>query len=258
MEIPVQRRKRRFKIGAHLLFWLILFVLIDYNRELEVTLLAFTYFGYLFFLAIRWSFRQTKLLIQLKKEQKETELQHLKSQVNPHFFFNMLNNIYGTIDKDTVKAKQLVLKLSDMMRYSIYDGQRDFVSLEDEVEYLKNYIELHQMRYHKDIAVSYTIDIDEEGYQVMPLLFIILLENAFKHGVENLRENAFVELSLKASESEIHFAVFNNFDETTIAEQNGIGLNNLKRRLALVYPDKHQLIATVDGDIYEAQLSIYH
>jgi two-component system sensor histidine kinase AlgZ len=204
---------------------------------------------------IYWVIMQVKKVISLKTEKAKTELMLLKSQVNPHFFFNMLNNLYGLVGTDAKKAQDLILKLSDMMRYSIYEGEKDTVSLEEEVEYLKNYIELHKMRYRKEIDIKFINDISE-NHKVMPLLFIILLENAFKHGVENLRENAYVHINLKSENNQIFFDIENNFDPTIETEHRGIGLNNLKRRLELVYPKKHTLSFTKTADVYKAQLNI--
>lgn len=203
-----------------------------------------------------WLIKQIKATITLKNEQQKMEVSHLQSQVNPHFFFNMLNNLYGLVDKDAKKAQTLILKLSDMMRYSIYDGQKSSVTIAEEVEYLKNYIELHKMRYHKEIDVQFQTHIQDENSQVMPLLFIILLENAFKHGVENLHENAFVKVNLIATQDEVHFAVENNFDEESLTTEKGIGLKNLKRRLELIYPQKHSLSFTSEDEIYKSQLTI--
>ncbi len=135
-------------------------------------------------------------------------------------------------------------------------GKKNIVPLEDEVAYLKNYIELHKMRYHKEIDVNFNIHIHEVGYQIMPLLFIILLENAFKHGVENLRENTYVNISMMTDNNEVHFGIENNFDEDEISKEAGIGLKNLKRRLELVYPKKHTLTFSKANEVYKAQLSI--
>lgn len=221
------------------------------NYEPIFSISSFFYWSLLVYWGVRWLIKSS---IKQKKEKVGIELLHLQSQVSPHFFFNMLNNLYGLVKKDADKAQELILKLSDMMRYSIYDGQKNLVSLEEEVEYLKNYIELHKMRYHKKIEIAFNLKIQEEGYKVMPLLFIILVENAFKHGVENLRENAYVNVNLIAVKSEIHFSVENNFDSTELTNQLGIGLKNLKRRLELVYPKKHSLSFTVAEDIYTALL----
>lgn len=214
------------------------------------------YFLVLFFTFFYWLFKQIKSIIRLKNEKTKTELMHLKSQVNPHFFFNTLNNLYGLVGKDAKKAQELILKLSDMMRYSVYDGEKDTVFLSEEVIYLQNYIELHKMRYHKAIDIQFNIDITDNDYKVMPLLFIILLENAFKHGVENLRKNAYVHLNLTAHQNAINFKIENNFDATEESQEEGIGLQNLKRRLELVYPKNHTLTTSKTDDVYYANLNI--
>jgi two-component system sensor histidine kinase AlgZ len=216
----------------------------------------FLYISVFFFLMARWIFKQIRIIIQLKDEKAKTELLHLKSQVNPHFFFNMLNNLYGLVNKDSKKAQALILKLSDMMRYSIYEGQKERVTLEEEMEYLQNYIELHQMRYHKRIDIEFDRDIHEERIKVMPLLFIILLENAFKHGVENLRKDAYVYLDMTTTENEIQFRIENNFDKSEVSEQGGIGLKNLKRRLELVYPNQHALSISKTDNVYKVLLTL--
>ena len=214
------------------------------------------YFILVFIIIARWLIKQIKSLIRLKNEKAKTELLHLKSQVNPHFFFNMLNNLYGLVDKDSKKAQELILKLSDMMRYSIYEGDKDTVLLSEEIMYLQNYIELHKMRYHKAIDVQLQIETNDNDYEIMPLLFIILLENAFKHGVENLRENAFVHIHLTAQNNEVKFEIENNFDASEDNSETGIGLNNLKRRLELAYPNMLYFEVSKIDSIYKAKLSI--
>ena len=222
----------------------------DYELHLTIAALFFT--GFVF---VPWLVWQVILVVRLRHERKKTELLHLRSQVNPHFFFNTLNNLYGLIKTDPEQASALVLKLSDMMRYSIYETQQEVVALEKEVEYLHNYIGLHRMRYHKEIAVDFKVDI-QAGYRVMPLLFIILVENAFKHGVENLRDKAFVHLSLRAADNEIHFEIKNNFDDPVAPEGAGIGLQNLKRRLALAYENNYQLKLVQRNGEYVATLRL--
>ena len=225
------------------------------NYPTSIGILVLLYYLLLIILGVFWFTKQIISLIKLKNEKAKTELLHLKSQVNPHFFFNTLNNLYGLVGTDAKKAQDLILKLSDMMRYSIYEGEKDTVSLEEEVEYLKNYIDLHKMRYRKEIDIKFTTDISE-NHKVMPLLFIILLENAFKHGVENLRENAYVHINLKSENNQIFFDIENNFDPTIETEQVGIGLDNLNRRLELVYPKHYTLSFSKSDNVYKAQLNI--
>ena len=224
------------------------------NYDPIVAVIAIAYYALLVGLGVFWLIKQLISIHTLKKEKVATELMLIKSQVSPHFFFNMLNNLYGLVGKDPKKAQELILKLSDMMRYSIYEGEKEVVTLQEEVDYLKNYIELHKMRYHKKIDVRFNCEI--EDYSVMPLLFIILLENAFKHGVERLREGAYVHIDMIASNGEIHYTVENNFDVSEEMNAPGIGLKNLQRRLELVYPNKHKLTFTTKEDNYKVQLTL--
>ena len=214
------------------------------------------YYLLLLGVGIVWLVKKIMTFTKLKNETIKNELQLLQGQVNPHFFFNVLNNLYGLVGKDTKKAQQLILKLSDMMRYSIYDGQKKMVSIIEEVDYLKNYIELHQMRYHKNIDIKFETNIEEEQLQILPLMFIILVENAFKHGVEHLRANAYVHITLNATEDTVYFSIENNFDKAEVSKQKGIGLGNLKKRLKLVYPKKHTLSSSQIDTIYKIQLTL--
>jgi two-component system sensor histidine kinase AlgZ len=225
------------------------------NYNPFVGIIVITYYVVLFSLGIFWLTKQLISITKLKNEKSKTELMLLKSQVSPHFFFNMLNNLYGLVGKDDKKGQELILKLSDMMRYSIYEGEKDLVTLKKEVDYLKNYIELHKMRYYKKIDVSFNCQI-EEDYKVMPLLFIILLENAFKHGVERLTNSAYVNVNMIVINDEIQFTVENNFDNSENIKGSGIGLKNLKRRLELVYSKRHKLSFLSVNNVYKVQLTL--
>lgn len=238
---------------------LIAAILIIFNdtvgKSEELSEFVAFYFIIVFMTIAYWFFKQIRLIIRLKNEKAKTELLHLKSQVNPHFFFNTLNNLYGLMEKNS-KERQMVLKLSDMMRYSIYEGQKDWVSLENELNYLQNYIELQEIRYHKKSDVQFTHQVNNPQAKIMPLLFIILLENAYKHGLENLAENAYIHMNLTESEHKVNFEIENNFETTQNSNHEGIGLVNLKRRLALVYPKKHTLSFDFDTNTYKVKLSI--
>ncbi len=246
---------RNFRIVLTVIGLIIVFFN-DIFGKLEgfVEFLAF-YFIIVIITILHWLFVSIRSIINLKNEKQKTELMHLQSQVNPHFFFNMLNNLYGLVDKDSEKAKKLILKLSDMMRYSIYEGQKEYVTLLEEIDFISNYIELHKMRYHKNIHINFDVKVDNEDLKVLPLLFIILVENAFKHGVEVLRNNAFINLSISSKQNEILLKIENNFDKEENSEK-GIGLENLKRRLELVYPKKHQLTSSMKDDVYTTELKL--
>jgi len=202
-----------------------------------------------------WIFEQWKWLQNLKAEKLETELSLLKAQINPHFFFNTLNNLYALTIKNSEKAPEVILKLSDMMRYTIYEGEKESVKLQDEIEYLKNYIELHKIRYKKTVEITFNHDVDT-SLTIAPLLFIILLENAFKHGIDSLSENAFVTIDLYEEDKFIYFIIENNFDPKEKSESGGIGLKNLKRRLSLLYKDNHELKVDITNNSYKTTLKI--
>ncbi len=214
-----------------------------------------------------WIYEQWKWLQNLKAQKTTAELALLKTQINPHFFFNTLNNLYSLTVQNSEKAPTMILQLSDMMRYTIYEGQKQTVSLLDEIEYLKNYIELQKIRYQKNVEINFLVgqNINIETTQIAPLLFIILLENAFKHGVETLRENAFLTVQLDLiqikNQKELTFWIENNFDleannELPKKKEQGIGLQNLKRRLELLYSQKYSLEIERNEAIYSAKLKI--
>jgi hypothetical protein len=215
---------------------------------------------YIFFLPIPllffiWVFEQWKWVQNLKAEKSKTELSLLRAQINPHFFFNTLNNLYALTIKNSKQAPDVILKLSDMMRYTIYEGEKETVKLGDEIEYLINYIELHKIRYKKTVDISFKHDIDT-SLSIAPLLYIILLENAFKHGIETLTEQAFIHINLYEDTAFIYFKIENNFDPKEFSETKGIGLTNLKRRLSLIYPKKHELTVEKTNNTYKATLKI--
>jgi len=228
----------------------------NYSPKVSIPIISFYFLLYLalFCFGIYWLVKQILFIIKLKNEKGKMELLHLQNQVSPHFFFNMLNNLYGWVAKDQKKAQELILKLSDMMRYSIYEGQKNFATIGEEVGYLKNYIDLHTMRYHKKINVNFETTLEDDQLKIIPLLYIMLLENAFKHGVENLRENAFVNIILSSNHNTVSFEVENNYDTDLENNSSGIGLKNLKRRLELAYPRKHEFSVSKNDTTYKAHL----
>lgn len=202
-----------------------------------------------------WIYEQWKWLQSLKAEKVQAELAMLQAQVNPHFFFNTLNNLYALTIKNSNKAPEVILKLSEMMRYTIYEGKKDAVLIKDEIEYLTNYIELHKIRYRNKVDIQFINNIDP-NIEVAPLLFMILLENAFKHGLENNQENGFIYMNLEGDDEQIKFIIKNNLDESNTDESAGIGLENLKRRLDLTYPNKYILNISNENSVYLVNLKI--
>ena len=198
---------------------------------------------------------QRNELLRMRQEALNSELVLLKSQINPHFFFNTLNSLYALTVAGSQEAPQMILTLSDLMRFTIYDGKRDHVPLHQEVTYLQNYIRLQQMRFSDKLKVSFEIEVSDDAASVPPLLLIILVENAFKHGVSSSVENAWVEIRLEASAKRLFFEVSNN-RQPDRSSKPGIGLTNLKRRLALLYPKRHQLSIEESENRYRASLEL--
>lgn len=201
-----------------------------------------------------WIYEQWRWLQTLKAEKAKSELTLLKHQINPHFFFNTLNNLYGLAIEKSAHTPAMILKLSDIMRYTIYDGKAEFVSLQKEVAYLEDYIELHKIRYQRKVEITFHKDL-QHAHQIAPFLLIIPLENAFKHGVERQTENAFIELELKTTPTSILFIVKNNY-EPNKSERKGIGLTNLEKRLDLIYPNRHQLDITNTTNTFFVSIKI--
>ncbi|NAS30750.1 sensor histidine kinase [Flavobacteriaceae bacterium R38] len=207
------------------------------------------------YIILSWLFNLWKQYRQLKNDKNEAELALLKSKIDPHFFFNTLNNLYGLAIKKSDDAPKAILKLSEIMRYTIYEGENETVAIKDEANYLEQYIEIHQLRYKKKVSILFEKNIDDESIKIAPLLFIMLLENAFKHGVESLTDNAYVKINLMVKNSIVTFLVKNNYESKEKSGKN-IGLENLKRRLQLIYPKHHKLIITPEASVYKVKLTI--
>jgi LytS/YehU family sensor histidine kinase len=182
-------------------------------------------------------------LRQLEKEKLVAQISSLKSQINPHFLFNTLNNIYATALDTSPRTADMVDKLSEMMRYTMKENQNDFVPLEGEINYLNNFIELQKLRLESKIKFNYTLDGKFSELQIAPMLLIPFIENAFKHGV-NSEQDSNIRIDIKTNESEIHFLVANNkvnIQSGIKENSSGLGIENTRHRLALIYPSKHLL-----------------
>ena len=191
----------------------------------------------------RFASEKEKAVIRLEKAKLETEIKFLKSQINPHFLFNSLHNIYGLTVIQSDLASDQILKLSDILRYMLYDSNEETVPLQREIEYLKNYIELAQLKDSRGMNVSFEIGDVNESLEVSPLLFIPFVENAFKHSqIEDLK-NGYIHISLKTIGSKLIFKVDNSKPRQEYSKDKvgGIGLRNIEQRLKLLYPEKHHL-----------------
>jgi sensor histidine kinase YesM len=183
-------------------------------------------------------------LLEKEKQKTEVELKALKAQINPHFFFNTLNSIYSmALDKDE-RLPGTVLQLSDLMRYFLYESKDNFVPLEKELAVADNYIALQKIRSGEQLSIEISKQGDVNGQKIAPLLLITFLENAFKHGAKGSSGNTFIKLTIKVEKNKLNFTVENNkglIDEVNTGDHNGLGLENVKRQLELLYPGKHLL-----------------
>jgi sensor histidine kinase YesM len=206
-------------------------------------------------LAIGW-FDTQKLRTALMLEKQSGELALLRSQINPHFLFNTLNNIYSLVYKKSEDAPEAVMKLSSIMRYMLYDATTDLVSLDKEIEYLKSFIELEKLRIKHNDFVELEISSNVEGRTIAPMLLIPFVENAFKHG-SRTAETPGIRISLLVYPQEIRFSVSNYLRKSLSATKDqtgGIGLSNIRRRLNLLYPGKHKLEIRSENNMYHVQL----
>ena len=205
-----------------------------------------------------------KLRKELEKEKLNSELALLKNQVSPHFFFNTLNNIYALIGVDAPVAQQSVLNLSKLMRYLLYESEQGKTSMRHEIDFMKNYIDLMKLRLSTRVELKVSFPEDFQDFEFPPLLFIPFIENAFKHSV-NFRARSYIHISLKFNDDSILFDCRNSMGESSFrgdGQHSGIGLENVRKRLNLLFPDQHNLeISETQGEflvsltIEQSQLS---
>ncbi|AHM62938.1 signal transduction histidine kinase [Flammeovirgaceae bacterium 311] len=195
----------------------------------------------------------------LENEKLEAELKLLKSQVNPHFLFNTLNNLYVLTLSNSQKAPETVYKLSQLMSYMLYESNQQFVPLEKEVQYIENYLALEKIRYGKRLDVSLNVFGEITGIQIAPLLILPFVENCFKHGVSNQLEGGWIRIDLSMQEEQLVLKVENsksNYLANAAIREGGIGLKNVKKRLELVYGENHSLNIHNEEDSYLVVLKI--
>ena len=196
---------------------------------------------------------------EMAKEKAETELTFLKSQMNPHFLFNALNSVYFLIDKNNPGAREALHKFSDMLRYQLYEVKDEKIAIEKEIEYLKDYIDVQSLR-RENSTVNINIDTGVKGFFIEPLLLIPFVENSFKHlsHFSNGRSNE-IDLQLSKQNGEMIFAITNTTEgreKQTVIPDGGIGLSNVKRRLELLYPQKHELSIRQTAGYFDVQLKL--
>lgn len=226
--------------GPMLSDWLMAILLIGFNAAI----------GLMF-----RSISDARRMEEFERRNLRSELDHLKAQVNPHFLMNTLNNIHALIDTDNGKAKITVIELSKIMRYMLYESDKQFVPLRSEVEFLRNYTSLMRIRYTDDVAIETSYpDPETENILIPPLLLITLLENAFKHGISG-GSGSYISAILSVTGKSIVYAVRNSIVPGR-PDDPGLGLENLRKRLGLLYGDRYTLEITASSGEYAAKLTI--
>jgi two-component system LytT family sensor kinase len=212
--------------------------------------------GSLFRFFIDW-FQKRNEVVTLEKENLASNIALLHSQINPHFLFNTLNNIDALIFDNQEKASQSLIKLSDIMRYMLNDAKSDFVPFQKELNHLENYLALETIRLKNTNFLNYSIDGSCEKIVIAPMILIPFVENAFKHSIDSTIENG-IEISIRIENKNLIFACKNQFDEFAIDkdESHGIGLATVKKRLNLIYKNKHQLSINSDNSVFNVQLEL--
>ncbi|MGD0753689.1 MAG: histidine kinase [Bacteroidales bacterium] len=199
-----------------------------------------------------------KLQKELEKEKLNSELAFLKNQISPHFFFNTLNNIYSLISINTEDSQKAVLKLSKLMRYLLYDSEHGNTKLSNEIDFMNNYIDLMKLRMSSKISLTVSFPEKYEDINIPPLIFIPFIENAFKHGI-SYREKSFIDISMTTKKDSISFRCANSIlkaREEEESDHSGIGLENVSKRLNLLFPGRHEITINKSDTEFEVLLQI--
>jgi len=203
----------------------------------------------------KWN-KDQMLLKDVKQNQLDTEIKYLRYQIQPHFLFNTLNNVYSLIDSSPNIAKVSIHSLSKMMRYLLHESITNKVPLAKEIEFLDRYIDLMQLRVSSNLNLEKNFPVINQPIQVAPLLFISFIENAFKHGIDALQPS-YIKVSMTVHHDEINYIVTNSsFPQKDKITDSGIGLENLKKRLELLYPTKYMLVTKEENATYIAKLTL--
>jgi LytS/YehU family sensor histidine kinase len=197
--------------------------------------------------------------VVLEKEKLEAELNFLKSQIHPHFLFNTLNNLYALTLIKSEKAPDVVIKLSELLDYMLYNSNEKVVNLQKEINQLQGYIELEKIRYGDRLDIIFDIQGDLSGKYIAPMILIPFLENSFKHGTSQSINSPFIKITLNVNDKEMNFNIRNSYSPEKSDNINltvGIGLKNVQRRLELLYSGKHRLDITYNQSFFEVDLTL--
>lgn len=216
------------------------------NATLPILMSGFIWF-------IVYAFKNEKEKQQLLEQKNEAEMSLLKSQINPHFIFNTLNNIYSLVNQKSDKSLDAIEKLGDLLRFSSNEIKKDFTSLNHEIQYVKNFIELEKLRITKPENIIFEDNIQDKHLKITPMILIPFVENAFKHG--NLKDFP-LNILIETKGDQLHFYQKNKISTKEKDKSSGIGIYNVKKRLSIVYPEKHSLKISNENGFYEVNLYI--
>ncbi|HMH22235.1 MAG TPA: histidine kinase [Puia sp.] len=208
---------------------------------------------------LNYWYLQQRHTMEALQQKTAAELELLKSQVHPHFLFNTLNNLYSHILERSDKAPEIVLKLSNLLRFMIYESNASAIPLTKEIDLLKEYIALEQLRYGSRLDVSFSIDGNLDNREIAPLLMLPLVENAFKHGASNQLDQCWISLDIHVNAGGLHCKLVNSYEPEPAKaqrENKGIGLQNVRKRLELLYPSKYNFSAIPSNDVFIVTLDL--
>ncbi len=205
---------------------------------------------------VRWMdefYKRKALQERFQTHRLAAELKFLKTQVNPHFLFNTLNNLYSLAYTGSEKTAPMILKLSEMMRYMLYESDAEQVPLDKEIQYIQNYIQLQQLKTEEEQQIIFEVLGETAGLQLPPMLFVPLVENAFKHG--NLEENGWLKAKIEVEDKRLIFSIHNSFRPHQQKDPvGGIGLENVRKRLQLLFPEKHEFNVEEKDGVFGVRL----
>ncbi|MEZ4902656.1 MAG: histidine kinase [Spirosomataceae bacterium] len=274
-EILLPKVFKKYGVGVYVLSIILAFVLVltitYFFRYWMIGSKPFTWFTYSAFYSLISSIgistcfrllsdyqREHRLQNEQEKVRLQSELSFLRSQISPHFMFNLMNSLAALARKKSDLLEPMIVKMSDLLRYMLYDSDDTKIQLDKEVNYLKSYVDLQQMRFGNKVRVDMDFEIAGNHLALEPMLLIPFVENAFKHGTGLIRQPA-IQIALSTTPKTIRFRVQNRFNsEFSESKDNssGIGLTNVKRRLELLYPDKHSLKISQEKDLFITDLEI--
>ena len=196
-----------------------------------------------------------KRLVELEKQNLEQQLEYLRYQINPHFFMNTLNNIHALVDFDPAKAQDTIVELSKMMRFVLYEGNKQSVPLSRELDFIRHYVTLMQLRYTDKVKITLDLPQETPDRQIPPLILVTFIENAFKHGVSYQRES-FIEVKVTVEDETLRFTCRNSKADHSNEEKGGVGLANVRKRLDLLYNHSYTLNINDSPDAYHVELAL--